>query len=704
MKKILITLILIVSVFILASCKTKTDSSLTSGSEASTAVTTVGNTVIPGRIVYSKGHKEWFYPGLYEKDGSDHIRTVANERTGMSIDVTLYGAKPNDPNFDNVIPVKEAILDAQAGDEIYFPAGTYYFKTATLYTPYISHINLKTGVNLRGESKETVSLVSNFTQLDNQKETTVISVVNASNVKISGVTITSIVLDSELPDKDISSKNSYNYDAPKYGISVENTKIGQIVSNVSIDNVLIEKFQRIGIRVKSSRDVAITNSKFQKAVDLGGGGAGYGISIQGSGNNIDLTNTNFDTLFNVVENNEFIGPWLRHGTIIQYYAHNNLITNNIYRDGLLDCIDLHGEDEYLNEVSYNEVFNTRAGAGIAAGNSGATHDATGPGNYIHHNTIDGGRRGIDVILGTTYSFIYDNTIKNLSAENSTGIQVSNAPHTVIKNNVIENIRGEKSKGINIVYAFIWNNPAAGIPSVEITDNKFTNNKYAMFIETFTDDSLIKDNTFTENGTDFVNSKANFVLPGRSEDMDPKNGQVLVASQDTYIESGTPISSYGASTTLKFKGETIEPGYNRVVFYEFDNYEYEAANYDKIYFRVTVKARDGQTTMNVWGKENLEWNENSLSWNTASYIDSTQMFSKIYDPNNELVKVIDYKFLATGDSFYTYYIDITNYVKNLSGGNFSFIITNEGIEEMYNEFRPKEHKVLNEQPALIFVNE
>ena len=80
---------------------------------------------------------------------------------------------------------------------------------------------------------------------------------------------------------------------------------------------------------------------------------GYGVNIQGYGNGINVTDTYIDTKFNVVENNEFVGPYLRHGALIQYYAHNNLIKNNRFDDLLLDSIDMHGEDEYSNEICNN---------------------------------------------------------------------------------------------------------------------------------------------------------------------------------------------------------------------------------------------------------------------------------------------------------------------------------------------------------------
>ena len=166
--------------------------------------------------------------------------------------------------------------------------------------------------------------------------------------------------------------------------------------NVVVDGVIVEKFRRSGVRIAMAQENVVRNSIFRNATCLGGGGAGYGVCIQGETHDVDTTDTILDTRFNVVEDCTFEGPYLRHGVLIQYYAHNNLVHHNTLKDILLDSIDLHGEDEYSNEICHNEIFNTRRGAAVGLGNTGATHDATGRNNFIHDNLIDGGARAIEI--------------------------------------------------------------------------------------------------------------------------------------------------------------------------------------------------------------------------------------------------------------------------------------------------------------------
>ena len=52
-----------------------------------------------------------------------------NYGTGKVINVVDYGAKPNDAANNDSTAVEKAIADAKEGDTVYFPAGTYLFKT-----------------------------------------------------------------------------------------------------------------------------------------------------------------------------------------------------------------------------------------------------------------------------------------------------------------------------------------------------------------------------------------------------------------------------------------------------------------------------------------------------------------------------------------------------------------------------------------------
>ena len=350
------------------------------------------------------------------------------KETGMEIDVTEYGAKANNPNFDNYSAFKKAMDNANSGDTVYIPNGDYYFKNYKRASEeYDTHISLVDGVTLRGESQAGVRLISCFSESKNETDsTTVIAAVNVNNVAIKNLTVTSNTSDDVLPDNTNSNLQSLIYTAPKYGITAASGGViadqEDQASNILIEGVTVEKFQRMGVRIAKAKEVVVKNSTFQKATCLGGGGMGYGVNIQGYGYGFDCTDTFIDTCFNVVEDCHFVGPWLRHGALIQYSAHNNVIRNNRFDDVLLDSIDMHGEDEYSNEIYNNQINNTRKGAGIGLGNTGATHDASGRNNFIHDNTITNGARGIDVILGTPNTILYKNTIENVD----NGIRCSNA--------------------------------------------------------------------------------------------------------------------------------------------------------------------------------------------------------------------------------------------------------------------------------------
>lgn len=144
-----------------------------------------------------------------------------------------------------------------------------------------------------------------------------------------------------------------------------------------------------------------------------------------------------DSRHNVVRNNTITGPFIRHGVLLQYYTHNNLVEGNVLTATALDAIDLHGEDEYLNEIRWNLVRDSQA-SGIGLGNTGGTatqHDASGPGNWIHHNLLSGNREGVKVGLGTPDTTIENNVIHGDGARaGSTGLYVLNAPGTVLDRN------------------------------------------------------------------------------------------------------------------------------------------------------------------------------------------------------------------------------------------------------------------------------
>ena len=370
---------------------------------------------VPKEVTYTK-------PGLVNPNGTIHKIHIPNEVTGQTFDVSKYGILGNEEQGDVTSEVQKIINSAKFGDEVYFPNGTYVFKSALL---------LKNGVNLRGESRQNTTFLAE--RNDSGKYiSSIINIFSSNNIVVSDLTVTSTFSGNYSINHKV---NNPEADGPKYMIDIEGTSIPSY--NIDINNVLVEKYKTMGIRIAQSHDVVIDGCVIKNATDLGGGGAGYGVSIQGAGHEKDRLGYENDSRFNVVQNCKLQGPYLRHGVLIQYLSHNNLVRNNTFIRTKLDAIDLHGEDEYLNEVCGNVIKNVETGSAIGLGNTGATHDKTGAGNYIHKNTMINCREGVKVGLGTEDSIIENNTIKGFEVDNSKGIYVQNAPGTIVEGNTIE---------------------------------------------------------------------------------------------------------------------------------------------------------------------------------------------------------------------------------------------------------------------------
>ncbi|MDC7222828.1 MAG: right-handed parallel beta-helix repeat-containing protein, partial [Spirochaetales bacterium] len=619
--------------------------------------------------------------------------------------VTDFGAVPNDRSIDNTAAFKAALDSAVAGDEVYVPEGDWYFSTGAYNgKSYKAHVYMKSGVNLRGAGQDLTRLVSLYDERTNAREkTAVILCLTMSDIMISDLTVTSDTDESMMPDPNDSKFNNFAGTAPVYGIVVDNDKPTVSHGNVTLTRLTVEKFQRMGFRIRVVNNVLIKDCTIQNATDLGGGGAGYGISIQGISNGLDLTDSNLDTTANRVEGCTINGPYIRHGILLQYYAHHNVVTGNTIRDTLLDSIDLHGEDEYANEISFNTIINPRAGAGIGVGNSGATHDAAGPDNYIHDNIIDGGRRGIDVLYGTPRTIVENNLIKNLAEASSTGIMVQDAPYTQVKGNILQDIPAAEGWGIKVSYSYKALEPEKGIPvGVQIKDNSFLNVQHGMITEVLGEECLVQGNSFEGNfETEYVDETASFELPPVSDLITPKTGTFLSPAEDTFItnEARTRVQT---ASNMKFKSSYFDVPYNRMIYFMFDLTE-APEQYEKVYLRLSGKSKDGLAKVNIHGSTDyVTWQEETLTWENALYhADNT---AKVEDPNGELSYVTDFTFTAAGQNFNTYYVDITDYLKSLDAPRVTLILSNDEVQDMYCEFYSKENKTERFQPGLVFTKD
>ncbi|AHV98491.1 alpha/beta hydrolase fold domain-containing protein [Paenibacillus sabinae] len=369
-------------------------------------------------------------PGLTEADGTVHPVHSPHATSGRILNVLNFNADPADNDTDDGAAIQAAINSAQPGDEVYLPCGVYNLNS-TLDT--LVSLKLKSGVNLRGENQSQTILK---TSLDKVRNSALMKASGQHDLSISNLTLTSTWNGVYTTDHKV---NNPDAGGPDSMIVIAN--LGEIPSyNITVDQVTVEKYSRMGVRIDNSRDIVVRRSTFRNATDVGPGGAGYGVSIQGMAKQ-DRNGYDNDTLWNVVEDSRFEGPYLRHGVLIQFVAHNNTLRNNQFVNTKLDAIDLHGELEYLNEIYGNVISDIPAGAAIGLGNTGGTapsnHSKTGPRNYIHDNTISNTREGINVIMGTPDTVIEHNLIEYTThIEDAKGIRILNGPGTIIKENVI----------------------------------------------------------------------------------------------------------------------------------------------------------------------------------------------------------------------------------------------------------------------------
>ena len=429
------------------------DSTIGSASTARMLATTV-TTVAPNN------------PGLREPDGTLHVipapspaPTIVNVLTraaelGKSIDLA-------DNSSSDQAAIDAVLADVAPGSTVYFPNGTYNVSTIALK---------KSGVHIMGQSRDGAIIKSSLSLAGSA-----MSIMGLHDIVVGHLTFTSTWAGTYSTDTENNN--------PSAGGPLNMIATGKNTYNVTIDSVVCEKFDRIGVRIGGgSHDILVKNSIARNATDVAGGGAGYGFVIMGD-SHLDATVNPFlgnplkDTYFVKLDNNTTVAPYIRHGVIVQYWAHNNLITNSHFDGTRLDSIDLHGEDEYANEITGNPVTNSQRAA-IALGNSGAGHDKTGVDNWIHDNDLVGNTLGISVEYGTQGTTIEGNTIRDnasLSPVSPRGIMLGSSSGTRISGNTISN---NTVPGFIAVYlkdnAAEGTEPAGGPKNWTISGNTVTN--------------------------------------------------------------------------------------------------------------------------------------------------------------------------------------------------------------------------------------
>lgn len=377
--------------------------------------------------------------------------------TGRTLNVRNYGATSNRSWDNDATAIQKAINAAVAGDVVYIPDGTYHVK---------STINLKSGVSLVGQSRTKTVLAGAYSS---SPHAMIYAAPGTTNLTVSTFRITQ------------ATGRTFKA-AIRLG-----TEGSGVVSRIAVKDLSIEKFQRFGVQLQNTKHVLVDGNIIKNATALDGGGSGYGVLVDQS-----LSNNNW------IRNNQ-IGPVIRHAILIQESANHNLIELNTITGTVSGAIDLHGEDEYANEIRYNTITNgvrngttvSPNGAGIEVGEysgvigSTVLHDNSGPGNWIHHNTVYNYSFGLRITNNSNYTFIEDNVFygnvgagiqadlaplnnlylsRNEIYNNGSGVILYDVTQAVVQDNTI---RDNKNYGI-------WTNP--GTTGYVITGNTVTGNK------------------------------------------------------------------------------------------------------------------------------------------------------------------------------------------------------------------------------------
>lgn len=256
-----------------------------------------------------------------------------------------------------------------------------------------------------------------------------------------------------------------------YGVFIGDTD-ASAPERIWIKNLRIERFNKRAIQVRAAKHVKIEGCRLLNALQLGGGGFGYGVTLNDAGNN-----NNWVT-------NCFIGPVIRHGILIQFSAHNNLIEGNTCFETTEDAYDLHGEDEYGNELRFNLAYwdgdssTVGSPSGFGIGNTGATHDNSGPVNWIHNNEVRGYQIGIEVIQESHIQFIDGNTFTD-NADAGVKIHNGSGNSIYIRENSISGssvgVQVSRSAGLVVDGNTITGNGTGIITTSESNDYRIINN-------------------------------------------------------------------------------------------------------------------------------------------------------------------------------------------------------------------------------------
>ena len=425
--------------------------------------------------------------------------------TGASLNVTAspYNATSNNTADNDATGIQAAINASSSGGEVYIPNGVYHLK---------SGLTLKTGVAIRGQSREGVILYA-YSASD--------LVLMTAGSGRTDITLSNMTLSRGSTGKMLR------------GILV-GTNSGTVCQRMAFKNIQVDNFENQGFMIYGLKWGKVENCIFRNATDTGGGGNGYGVCLSGPNNNNNWVTGNL------------LGPVIRHGVLIQFSAHHNLVENNVAFDNVEDAYDLHGEDEYSNELRYNLAFDCARGA-FGVGNTGSTHYNSGPNNWIHDNDAARVQKGVEVINESDNTYIENNIFQDCT-EAGVHAYTNGGDNLVISGNAISN----SANGIYLADSL----------SADVLNNSVIQGSYGIRTTSNVTGYIITGNAFLGNTTNKSLGSASGTYSGNTEGAytpptTTTTTFTTIAAEDGFVRESSEFTGIGTGT---YTTETsIQPG-------------------------------------------------------------------------------------------------------------------------------------------------
>jgi hypothetical protein len=165
-------------------------------------------------------------------------------------------------------------------------------------------------------------------------------------------------------------------------------------------DLALTHFRVSGLDTFRSVDLNVVRVHAASATDTGGGGHGYGVTINRAQGVVIR-----DSLFDGV---------MRHGVPISWGARESFVFRNVFDRRAVQAveklasIDIHGQDDYANLVEGNLI--REGDPGIVVGGGGTTHGNDGPFNVVRGNEIQDVTDGVAIYKSTWSTVVERNLI------------------------------------------------------------------------------------------------------------------------------------------------------------------------------------------------------------------------------------------------------------------------------------------------------